>query len=145
MLEWKNGQCGCVELVEYIPFDNLHVAFGVWIKKLLFFKLLSGRAHTTVTTCYSNPSPPLITLKHAPSPACAATKPFAVRTKKGRGRRRGEERGSRHAAVRRHCSPPKTGRIYSPLSIFPHLHGFSSLFVVVPPCVLQFGAIEGLP
>ena len=113
-------------------------------KVIVFLKLLRGQAHTTVTTCYSN-SPPNNPKTHAPSPAYAATKPFAVRTKKGRGRRRGEERGSRHAAVRRHCSPPKTGRIYSPLSIFPHLHGFSSLFVVVPPCVLQFGAIEGLP
>ena len=32
--EWMNGHCVCVELVEYIPFDYLHVAFGVWIKKL---------------------------------------------------------------------------------------------------------------
>ena len=36
----NNGHCGCVELVEYIPFDYLHVAVGVWIKKLYFLKLL---------------------------------------------------------------------------------------------------------
>ena len=34
LLEWMNGYCGCIELVEYFPFDYLHVAFGVWIKKL---------------------------------------------------------------------------------------------------------------
>ena len=34
LLEWTNGHCGCVKLVDYIPFDYLHVAFGVWIKKL---------------------------------------------------------------------------------------------------------------
>ena len=34
LLEWTNVHCGCVELVEYILFDYLHVAFGVWIKKL---------------------------------------------------------------------------------------------------------------
>ena len=32
--EWMNGHCGCVELVKYISFDCLYVAFGVWIKKL---------------------------------------------------------------------------------------------------------------
>ena len=32
LLEWKNGYRGCVELVEYIPFDYLHVAFGLRIK-----------------------------------------------------------------------------------------------------------------
>ena len=36
--EWMNGQCGSVELVEYIPFDYLHVAFGVRIKNYRFFK-----------------------------------------------------------------------------------------------------------
>jgi len=34
LLEWKNGHCGCVDLIEYIPFDFLYVTFGVWIKKL---------------------------------------------------------------------------------------------------------------
>jgi len=34
LLKWMNGHCGCVELIEYILFDYLHVAFGVWIKKL---------------------------------------------------------------------------------------------------------------
>ena len=37
LLEWTNRYCCCVELVEYIPFDYLHVIFGVWIKKLEFF------------------------------------------------------------------------------------------------------------
>jgi len=34
LLEWTNGHCCCVEVVEYFPFDYLHVVFGVWIKKL---------------------------------------------------------------------------------------------------------------
>ena len=34
LLEWKNGHCGCVELVEYFSFDYLDVVFGVGIKKL---------------------------------------------------------------------------------------------------------------
>ena len=34
LLEWTNGHYDCVELIEYIPSDYLHVAFGVWIKKL---------------------------------------------------------------------------------------------------------------
>jgi hypothetical protein len=34
LLEWMNGYCGCIELVEYFPFDYLQVVFGVWIKKL---------------------------------------------------------------------------------------------------------------
>ena len=29
LLEWTNRHCGCVEIVEYIPFDYLHDAFGV--------------------------------------------------------------------------------------------------------------------
>jgi hypothetical protein len=32
-----NGHCGCVELVEYIPFDYLYVVFAVGIKKFHFF------------------------------------------------------------------------------------------------------------
>ena len=28
-LEWKNGHCSCVELVEYIPFDYLLVSLLV--------------------------------------------------------------------------------------------------------------------
>ena len=34
LLEWMNGHCGCVELVEYFSFDYLDVLFGVGIKKL---------------------------------------------------------------------------------------------------------------
>ena len=34
LLKWMNRHCGCLELVEYIPFDYLHVAFGVRIKML---------------------------------------------------------------------------------------------------------------
>ena len=34
LLEWTNVHCGCVELVEYILFDYLHIVFGVRIKKL---------------------------------------------------------------------------------------------------------------
>ena len=30
LLEWTNRYCGCVELVEYILFNYLHDAFGVW-------------------------------------------------------------------------------------------------------------------
>jgi len=51
-LGWINGHCGCVELVEYIPFDYLHVAVGFCIKKLYFFKLLDRQAHATVPACY---------------------------------------------------------------------------------------------
>jgi len=48
-----------------------------------------------------------------------------------------EQRGEGgHVVVRRRCSSPKTGWISSPLLISPHLHGFSSLFMVVPPCVV---------
>ena len=36
LLERTNIHCGCVELIEYIPFEYLHVAFRVWIKKLVF-------------------------------------------------------------------------------------------------------------
>ena len=32
LLLWISGHCGCVELVEYIPFDYLHIAFGVLTK-----------------------------------------------------------------------------------------------------------------
>ena len=29
LLEWTNGHCGYVELVEYFAFDYLYVTFGV--------------------------------------------------------------------------------------------------------------------
>ena len=42
LLEWMNGHCGCVEIVEYFPFDYLHAVFGIRIKKLKIFLKLIG-------------------------------------------------------------------------------------------------------
>jgi hypothetical protein len=39
LLGWMNGHCGCIELVEYIPFDYLYVAFAIGIRKLHFFRV----------------------------------------------------------------------------------------------------------
>jgi hypothetical protein len=35
LLGWMKGHCSCIELVEYIPFGYLYVAFGVGIKKYM--------------------------------------------------------------------------------------------------------------
>ena len=64
-----------------------------------------------------------------PSPLLAPPLPFAVETKERREGKLG------HVVVDPHHSSPKTGWGSSPLSVF--LHGFFSLFMVVPPCVVQ--------
>jgi len=37
LFECPNGQCGCIELVDYIPYDYLYVTFGVLTRKLYLF------------------------------------------------------------------------------------------------------------
>ena len=97
---------------------------------------------STVAPCYSATPPPNPKLSPLPVPPPLVVAHQKNREGGGEGEGEGEKRREGrlgHAAIRRCCSPKKTGRISSPLSVFPHLHGFSSLFMVVPPCVLQFG------
>ena len=84
MLEWTIGHCRCIEFVEYILFDYLHV-FAVWIKKSYsFFKLLDTRARyrtlATVPPPNTKPSP-------LPAPSFAVT-----RSRKERGEGEEEKR-----------------------------------------------------
>ena len=116
--EWMNGHCGCVELVEYFSFDYLHVTFGVWIKSYSFLKLRDGQTQTTV-----------LVLQFPATPFRRGNK-----GEKGRGRE-----GKLGHAVRRCCSSPKNRLGFLSSFRFSHLHGFSSLFMVVPPCVVQLG------
>ena len=46
LFECTNGQCGCIELVDYIPYGYLYVTFGVLTRKLYLF-LVVRRAHAT--------------------------------------------------------------------------------------------------
>ena len=124
LLERTNIHCGCVELVEYIPFDYLHVAFGVWIKKLVFFKWLGARACATVAVqpfLYSTRPPHLPNPKsHAPTYA-ATLLPWKPKERRGRIREeRREKRGELgHEAVH-HCrSSAEIGRPSFALHIFP--------------------------
>ena len=98
LLEWTNRHCGCVYLIEYIPFVN-------------------------------------------PKPSPLPAPPFAVtRSRKERGE--GEEEKGRETRARLRRSSPFLSKNWLGLLSsfrFPYLHGFSSLFMVVPPCVVQLG------
>jgi hypothetical protein len=59
------------------------------------------------------------------------------RTERGEGEEEKRREGKLgHVVIDPHRSSPETGWGFFPLSIFPHLGGFSSLFMVAPPCVV---------
>ena len=104
LLEWTNEHCGYVELIEYFLFDYLHVAFGLWIETLYFFKLLDSQAHATVTN--ATVPPPLLNPKTlAPY---LRHHPFAVETKGRRSEERREEKLG-HVVIDPRRSSPKIG------------------------------------
>ena len=137
LLEWTNRHYGSVELVEYFPFDHLHVAFGVWNKKKYrLFKLLDGRAHiqdhaTVLALQYPFPKP-----KPVPSHPLRCHPPDR-KNREDRGGGREEKRREIRARLRRSSSfLSKNWLGFLSSFRFPHLHGLFSLFMVVPPCVV---------
>ena len=105
-----------------------HLEFG---SKVIVFLVARRAGHATVPLSFLNPKPVV--------PPCAAL--FRDQIKKREGRGREEKRRETRARLRR-SSPFLSKNWLGLLSSFrfPHLHGFSSLFMVVPPCVVQLGS-----